>query len=129
MEATLSPLIDIRSKRAEHSCSFGVFLAALDNPLPAFTSAPRTLRHVGHRSFGNFGTVLLAEKPATADLSDRVQRWRAIDASTREDAHLQAHADQTADDRRFRFFVAMTAAVIIGWLTLGISVAAFAGKL
>jgi len=124
----LSPLIDIRCKRAEQSCSFGVFLVALDNPLPAFTSAPRTLRHVGHRSFGNFGTVLLAEKPATADLSDRVQRWRAIDASTREDAPLQAQADQTAD-RGFRFFVAMTAAVIIGWLTLGISLAAFAGKL
>lgn len=115
----------------EPPCSFAVFLDTLGNPPPVLAGRiPPTLRdQVGYRQFGDFGTVLLAEKPATADLSDRVERWRVIDAAAREDMPLREHADQTADDRRFQFATAFTAIVIIGWIVFGVLIAAFAGEL
>lgn len=123
-------IIDTDRMRAQRPCTFPEFLTALNNPAPVFTSVPRTLRdHVGYRQFGDFGTVLLAEQPATKDLSDRVQRWRVTDAAAREDMPLREHPDQTADDRRFRFVIAITAAVIISWIAFGVLIAAFAGEL
>ena len=123
-------LSETRFRSAGQPCSFDHFLKVLDNPTSAFAGIPRTLRdNVGCRSFGNFGTILLAEKPGPTDLSDRVRRLRAIDATRREDIPLRAHPDQTADDRRFQFATACTAIVIIGWIVFGVLIAAFAGKL
>ncbi|WP_231420897.1 hypothetical protein [Sphingomonas sp. Leaf205] len=122
---------DTTTREIERPCSFDRFLSSLGY-LPAVASRPipRTLRdHVGARQFGDFGIVLLAEKPATTDLSDRVQRWRVIDAAAREDMPLREHPDQTADDRRFQFLTAGTAVVIIGWIVFGVLIAAFAGNL
>lgn len=93
-------------------------------PLPI----PQTLRtHIGTRRFGDFGTVLMAEKPASADLSERVARWRAAEVS--EDLPLRAHPDQSADDRRFQFAVAVTTTAFGGWIIIGVAAAALAGKL
>lgn len=91
---------------------------------------PRSLRqHVGAREFGDFGTFLMADKPATADLSDRVARWRTIDASARQDIPLRAHPDQSADDRRFRFAVSVTTIVFSAWIFIGVVATALTGKL
>ncbi len=114
----------------EQGCSFDTFLTVLGNPAPALAATPRTLRdHVGSRQFGDFGTVLLAERPASADLSDRVARWREIDMAAREDMPLRAHPDQTAEDRRLRFAVAVTTCTLGGWVVIGIVVALLTGKL
>lgn len=89
---------------------------------------PQTLRsHIGARSLGDFGTVLLAEKPASADMSHLVARWR--EAEAREDIALRAHPDQTADDRRFRFALSVTTIVFSAWIVIGVVAAALAGKL
>lgn len=112
----------------EQGCSFDIFLAVLDNPAPVFAVTPRTLRdHVGSRQFGDFGAVLMAERPASADLSDRVARWRATEV--REDLPLRAHADQSADDRRLRFAVTVTACTLSGGIAIGLAVAFVTGKL
>jgi len=122
---------DTTTRRIERPCSFDQFLSSLGyQPAIASRPIPRTLRDlVGARLFGDSGTVLLADKPTTADLSDRVQRWRVIDAAAREDMPLREHPDQTADDRRFQFLTAGTAVVIFGWIVFGVLVAAFAGNL
>lgn len=122
---------DTTTREIERPCSFDRFLSSLGYP-PAVASRPipRTLRDlVGARQFGDSSTVLLAEKPTTADLSDRVQRWRVIDAAAREDMPLREHPDQTADDRRFQFLTAATAIVIIGWIVVGVLITTFTGKL
>lgn len=121
-------LIDTCSRSFEQSCSFDRFLDVLDNPAPAFAGIPRTLReHVGSREFGSFGAVLMADRPASADLSDRVARWRTVEA--REDLPLRAHPDQTADDRRHRFALAVTSLTLTSWIIVGIIAAALSGKL
>lgn len=122
---------DTKPRSSESHCSFDHFLHVLGHePASALRPVPRTLRHhVGAREFGDFGAVLLAAKPATADLSGRVQRWRAIDAAARENTPLRAHPDQTADDRRLRFAIAVTVGTFSSWILLGIIAAASAGKL
>lgn len=124
-----------KARPVERTCSLNTFMHALGHqPAPATATAtatatiPRTLlSRVGARRFGDFGTVLLAERPASSDLSDRVARWRA--SEIREDLPLRGHSDQTADDRRFRFAVSVTTIVFSGWIVLGIAVAALTGKL
>ena len=114
----------------EPACSFDTFLSVLNNPAPAFAATPRTLRnHVGARQFGDFGAVLLAERPASADLSDRVARWREIDTTTRDDVPLRARAGQTASERRLQFALAVTSGTLGGWIVIGIVVAFITGKL
>lgn len=114
----------------EQPCSFDAFLSACGNPMPAFAGVPRTLRdHIGQRDLGDFGTVLMAERPVSDDLSAHVARWRASNAAHREDLLLRAHPDQTAEDRRLRFGVAVTTIVFSGWVIIGVIAAAFAGKL
>lgn len=103
----------------EPACSFDTFLSSLGSPAPAFASTPQTLRdHIGARQFGNFGTVLMAEQPASADLSNLVARWRAADV--RKDLPLRAHPDQTADDRRFNFLFVATPIAIMMWVVIGL---------
>lgn len=120
---------DTKARAIERPCSFDQFLNVLGHqPALALPPIPRSLRsHIGARELGEFGTVLMAEKPASADLSDRVARWRAAEA--REDLPLRAHPDQTADDRRFRFALAVTTIVFSGWVIIGVVAAGLAGKL
>lgn len=110
---------DTKPRPTEPACSLVIFLSALNNPAPAFAGPPRTLRdHIRRREFGDFGPVLMAERPASANLSERVLRWRAMDATPREDLPLRAHPDQTAEDRRFNLlFVATPLAIMILVLT------------
>lgn len=111
-------------------CSLDTFMHALGHqPSPAQPSIPRTLRsQIGERQFGDFGTFLMAERPASADLSKRVERWRGIDMA-REDLPLRAHPDHTAEDRRLRFALAITAGTLSSWVVIGVIAAALAGKL
>jgi hypothetical protein len=119
---------DTIARRIERPCSFDQFPAVLDNPTPAFTGIPRTLRdHVGYREFGDFGAVLMAERPASADLSNHVARWRSADR--RDDLPLLAHPDQTAEDRRFSFLFVVTPIVIMLWVLIGLMVAWLKGAL
>ncbi len=122
---------DTKLRSSERPCSFDHFLKALGHqPATALQPIPRTLRdHIGAREFGDFGAFLMTDKPATADLSDRVARWRTIDASARQDLPLRAHPDQSADDRRFRFAVSVTTIVFSGWIFIGVVAAALSGKL
>lgn len=122
---------DTKLRSSERPCSFDHFLHALGHqPAPALRPIPRTIRqHVGARALGDFGAVLLAEKPASADLSVRVARWRTIDAAARQDLPLRAHPDQSADDRRFRFAVSITTLAFGSWIVIGVVAAALAGKL
>lgn len=116
---------DTKPRPNEPVCSFDVFPTALDHPAPAFAGMPRTLRtHVGARDFGDFGAVLLAQRPASSDLSNRVQRWRDDEVTMRADL-LPPHADQVAEDRRFNLLYVVTplvivigilAALIVAWL-------------
>ncbi|MEG3084847.1 hypothetical protein U1707_14435 [Sphingomonas sp. PB2P12] len=111
---------DTKPRPTEPACSFETFLSALNNSAPAFAGTPRTLRsHVGARQFGDFGTVLMAERPASFDLSKRVERWRGIDMA-REDLPLRAHPDQTADDRRFNVLFVLTPAMILIMVLAGL---------
>lgn len=119
-----------KPRPTEPACSFDTFLSALNNPAPAFAGTPRTLRdHIGARQFGDFGTVMMTEKPASSELSDRVARWREIDAAAREDMPLRARYDQTARERRFEFALAVTTCFLGGWIVIGIAVAFITGKL
>lgn len=120
---------DTIAREIERPCSFDQFLNVLGHqPVLASPSLPRTLRsNISSRDFGDFGTVLMAEKPASANLSDRVARWRATEA--RENLPLRSHPDQTADDRRFRFAVSVTAIVFSAWIVIGLVAAALSEKL
>lgn len=121
---------DTKPRPTEPACSFGTFLSALNNPTPAFAGPPRTLRdHIGQREFGDFGTVLMAERPASADLSKHVLRWREMDATPREDLPLRAHPDQTAEDRRFNFLFVVTPTAIMLWILMGLMAAWLKGVL
>lgn len=127
MEATLS-IIETDRMHAQRPCTFPEFLTALNNPAPLFTSVPRTLRdHVGYRSFGDFGAVLMADRPASADLSDRVARWRS--AERRDDLTLRAHPDQTAEDRQFDFLFVVTPIAIMLLVLIGLMAAWLKGAL
>lgn len=124
-------LTDTIAREIERPCSFEHVLNVLGHQ-PALASAqmPRSLRdHIGAREFGDFGAVLIAERPASADLSDRVARWREVGRDIREDLPLRANADQTADDRRLKFAIAMTSILIGGWIIVSVVVAALDGKL
>ena len=115
----------------DQPCTFTDFLDALGNPSPALAGGPpQTIRaHVGSRQFGDFSTVLMAEKPASADLSAHVARWRATDRTRREDLPLHAHPDQVAEDRRFNFlFVAAPIAIML-WVLIGLMAAWLKGML
>lgn len=104
-----------KARPVERPCSLDTFMHALGHqPAPALPPIPQTLRsHIGARQFGDFGTVLMAERPASVDLSKRVERWRGIDMA-REDLPLRAHPDQTAEDRRFNaLFVATPVAIML----------------
>lgn len=115
---------DTKSRSTEPACSFTTFLSALDNPAPAFAGIPRTLRdHIGRRELGDFGTVLMAERPVSDDLSAHVARWRASDSARREDAPLHPHPDQSAEDRRFSLLFVLTPIVIMLWVLTGLMVA------
>ncbi|PZO77059.1 MAG: hypothetical protein DI640_01365 [Sphingomonas taxi] len=116
-------------QQVEAPSSFADCFDILGDPAPALAGRiPQTLRgHVSARPFGDFGTVLLAQKPASSDLSDRVVRWRAGDV--RGDLPLRAHSDQSADDRRLRFAISVTAVVFSGWIIVGVIAAALSGKL
>ncbi|VVT20491.1 hypothetical protein SPHINGO391_470075 [Sphingomonas aurantiaca] len=119
---------DTTARQIERPCSFDRFLSVLNNPAPAFAVAPRTLRdHVSYRDFGDFGGVLLAERPASTELSDRVARWRTVEA--REDLPLHVHPDQSADDRRHRFAFTVTSLTLASWIIIGLVAAAASGKL
>lgn len=112
------------TRQTETACPFPVFLAALDNPAPIFNVPPRTLRdHISKRHFGDFGAVLMAERPAHDDLSKRVERWRGLDSASREDLPLRAHPDQAADDRRFNLLFVVTPIAISVWVLIGLMAA------
>ncbi|RYG93424.1 MAG: hypothetical protein EON58_18360, partial [Alphaproteobacteria bacterium] len=83
-----------KARPVERPCSLDKFMHALGHqPAPALPPIPQTLRsHIGARQFGDFGTVLMAERPASVDLFKRVERWRGIDMA-REDLPLRAHPD------------------------------------
>lgn len=118
------------ARETETTCPFPVFLAALNNPAPSFAGPPRTLRdHIGRREFGDFGTVLLAKRPPSADLSDRVAKWRTIECATQHDTPIQPHPDHTAEDRKFSLLFVATPVAITIWVVIGLAAAAFAGKL
>jgi len=109
-----------KARLAEWPCSLGTFMQALGHEAaPAISSIPQTLRsHIGARQFGDFGTVLMAERPASADLSNRVERWRVVEVAVDEDLPLHGHPDQTAEDYRFNLlFVATPIAIMILILT------------
>lgn len=112
-------------------CSFARFLDELGNPPQALAGRlPQTIRtHISARRFGDFGAVLMAERPASADLSDRVTRWRAVDAATREDLPLRAHSDHVAEDRRFNILFVATPVAIMSWVMIGLIAAWLRGVL
>lgn len=122
---------DTIARKIERPCSFDQFLQSLSHqPAVASPSIPHTLRdHVGARQFGDFGAVLMAERPASADLSARVQRWRTINATAREDLPLRAHPDQAAEDRQFNFIFVVTPIVIMSWIIISLVAAWFKGAL
>jgi hypothetical protein len=123
---------NIKARPVERPCSLDTFMHALGHqPASALAGGPpQTIRAlVGSRQFGDFGTVLMAEKPVSADLSAHVARWRATDRARRDDLPLRAHPDQTADSRRLEFALAVTAGTFGGWIILGVIAAAIAGKL
>jgi hypothetical protein len=112
---------DTKPRPTELACSFTTFLSALDNPAPAFVGIPRSLRdHIGQRELGDFGAVLLAERPVSDDLSAHVARWRASDAARRDDAYLRPHPDQIADDRRFNILFVLTPMAIMIMVLTGL---------
>jgi len=112
---------ETKAREIQRPCTFPVFLAALNNPAPSFTGLPRTLRdHIGKREFGDFGAVLMANRPPATDLTGRVAKWRAIDAATSHDTPLLPHPDHTAEDRRFSLLFLATPAAIVLLLIIGL---------
>lgn len=121
-------LIETPSRSIERTCSFERCAQAPANPAPAFSGVPRTLRdHVGQREFGDFGAFLMAKRPASADLSNHVARWRAAEAG--DDLPLRAQPDHTAEDRRFNFLFVTTPIAIMLWVLLGLMTAWLKGAL
>lgn len=111
---------NLKTSPSETACSFDIFVSALDNPAPAFAGMPRTLRdHIGAREFGDFGTVLMAERPASADLTTTVERWRDADVKARADL-LLPHPDQIAEDRRFNNLFVITPMLIVIMVLAGL---------
>lgn len=101
----------------------------LNHPAPAFTGPPRTLRdHIGKREFGDFGAVLMANRPPSDDLSNRVRRWRDDEVTMRADL-LLPHADQIAEDRRFNLLFVVTPLVIVIGILAGLIAAWLKGAL
>jgi hypothetical protein len=126
----LRMLANNTARETDTTCSFPVFLAALDNPAPSFAGPPRTLRdHIGSREFGDFGAVLLTNRPPSAGLSDRVAKWRTIEGATQHDTPIQPHPDHAAEDRRFSLLFVATPVAIMILVVIGLAAAAFAGKL
>jgi hypothetical protein len=81
---------------------------------------PRTLRdHIGARELGDFGTVLMAERPASADLTRNVERWRASDVTSPADL-LRPHPDQIAEDRRFNLLFVLIPMMIVLMVLTGL---------
>jgi hypothetical protein len=116
-------------RQSQAACPFPVFLDALDNPAPSFAGPPRTLRDpIGKREFGDFGAVLMANRPPTTDLTERVAKWRTIDAAT-HDTPLLPHPDHTTEDRRFSLLFLATPAAIILWVIIGLIAAWCRGML
>lgn len=121
---------DTKPRPTEPACSFTTFLSALDNPARAFAGIPRTLRdHIGLRELGDFGTVLMAERPVSDDLSAHVARWRASDSARRVDVPLRPHPDQKAEDRRFSILFVLTPILIMLWVLIGLLAAWLRGVL
>jgi hypothetical protein len=120
-----------KARPVERPCSLDTFMHALGHqPAPALPPIPQTLRnHMGAREFGDFGAVLMAEKPASADLSDRVARWRTVESSARQDLPLRGTANHSASDRLFNLIFLATPAAIMIWVIIGVIGAALAGKL
>jgi hypothetical protein len=113
-----------KARQPEAACPFPVFLAALDNPAPSFASPPRTLRdHIGKREFGDFGTVLMANRPPATDLTDRVAKWRAIEAAKQHGLPLHTNLDHAAEDRRFNLLFVVTPTAIMVWVLVGLMAA------
>ncbi len=121
-----------KARPVERPCSLNTFMHALGHqpaPAPALPSMPQTLRsQIGARQFGDFGTVLMTERPASADLSKRIERWRGIDMA-REDLPLRAHPDQTAEDRRFHLIFVATPIAIMALVIIGLVAAWMKGAL
>ncbi len=112
---------DTKPRPTEQGCSFETFLTVLNNPAPVFAVTPRTLRaHIGSREFGDFGAVLMADRPASADLSKRVERWRRADATAREDLPLYAYPERTAEDCLPNWLVAGVPIAILIWILIGL---------
>ncbi len=121
---------DTKPRSIEHGCSFDLFLSTLNNPAPAFAGPPQTLRdHIGKREFGDFGAVLLANRPPSGDLSNRVKRLRGLDVAPRDELPLHAHPDQIAEDRRFNYLFVVTPLAIMIWVLAGLIVAWMKGVL
>ena len=120
-----------KARLAEWPCLLGTFMQALGHePAPALTSIPQTLRsHIGARQFGDFGTVLMAERPASADLSNRVERWRVVEVAVHEDLPLHGHPDQTAEDHRFDLLFVATPIAIMLLVLIGLMTAWLKGAL
>lgn len=115
---------DTKPRPTEPARSFTTFLSALDSPAPAFAGIPRTLReHIGRRELGDFGTVLMAERPVSDELSAHVARWRASDSARRDDAPLRPHPDQRAEDRRFDLLFVLTPIAIMLMVLVGLMAA------
>lgn len=119
-----------KARPVERPCSPIPFMHALGHqPALAPSLIPQTLRaHIGARRFGDFGTVLMAEQPASYDLSKRVERWRGIDMA-REDLPLRPHPDQAAEDRRFNILFVVTPIAIMIWVLIGLLSAWLGGAL
>ena len=121
---------DTKPRPTEPACSFDVFLSALDHPAPALAGIPQTLRsHIRQREFENFGTVLMAERPASDDLSVHVARWRAPDSERRDDVFLRPHPGQAAEDRRFDLLFVLTPIAIMLMMLVGLIAAWLRGVL
>jgi len=121
---------DTKPRPTEPACSFTTFLSVLDNPTPAFAGIPRTLRdHIGQRELCDFGTVLLAKRPVSDDLSAHVARWRASDSARRDDASLRPHPDQRAEDRRFDLLFVLIPIAIMLMMLVGLIAAWLRGVL
>lgn len=118
-----------KARLVERPCSLNQFKYVLGHqPAPDAPQIPQTLRsHIGARQFGDFGTVLMAERPASADLSDRVERWRGVEAGTRDELPLRAHPHQTAEEHRFNVLFVVTPILIVCWVILGLIAAWFRG--
>lgn len=119
-----------KAREIQRPCTFPVFLAALNNPAPSFAGPPRTLRdHVGKREFGDLGPVLLANRRPSADLSERVIKWRTLEAEEHHNTPLHAHPDQIAEDRRFQVMFVNTPIAIVCAVGIGLATAWFGGAL